>query len=111
MQKNLACLVLFSVTIVTIAFYDSRKAMATEAEGFKSTSLAQGRFREIDVTSTFQGGPEAAGEGSRAITATDKGIVRRVCAEQHLGSWRKHWLAHASRSKLGNRHSRDPDGL
>jgi quercetin dioxygenase-like cupin family protein len=62
MQKSLACLVLFSVTIVTIAFYDSRTAMATEAEGYKSTALALGRFREIDVTSGFQSGRKAAGD-------------------------------------------------
>jgi hypothetical protein len=36
MQKSLACLVLFSVRIVTIAFYDLRMAMATEAEGYKA---------------------------------------------------------------------------
>ena len=53
---------MFSVTIVATALYDSGKALATEAEGYKSTSLAQGRFREIDVTSTFQGGQEAAGD-------------------------------------------------
>jgi quercetin dioxygenase-like cupin family protein len=62
MQKSLACLVLFSATIVTIAFYDSRMAMATEAEGYKSTSLALGRFREIDFTSAFQIGQKAAGD-------------------------------------------------
>jgi len=59
MQKRMACLVLFSVTIVTIAYHDSQKAMATEAEGYKSTSLALGRFREIDVTSAFQSGQKA----------------------------------------------------
>ena len=62
MQKSLACLVLFSVTIATIAFYDLRMAMATEPEGYTSTSLALGRFREIDVTSAFQSGQKAAGD-------------------------------------------------
>jgi hypothetical protein len=62
MQKRLECLVMFSVTIVAAALYDSGKVLATEAEGYKSTSLAQGRFREIDVNSTFQGGQEAAGD-------------------------------------------------
>jgi uncharacterized cupin superfamily protein len=62
MQKSLACLVLFSVTMATIAYNDLRMAMATEAEGYKSTSLALGRFREIDVTSAFQSGHKAAGD-------------------------------------------------
>jgi quercetin dioxygenase-like cupin family protein len=62
MQKSLACSVLFSITIVTIAFYDSRIAMATEAEGYKSNLLALGRFREIDVTSAFQSGQKAVGD-------------------------------------------------
>ena len=62
MQKRLACLVMCSATIVAMALYESGKALATESEGYKSTSLAQGRFREIDVNSTFQGGPEAAGD-------------------------------------------------
>ena len=60
MQKRLACLVMFSVTIVATALYESGKALATESEGFKSTSLAQGRFREIDVTSAFQSGQRAS---------------------------------------------------
>jgi hypothetical protein len=57
MQKRLACLVMFSVTTVATALYDPGKVLATESEGYKSTSLAQGRFRKIEVT----GGPEAAG--------------------------------------------------
>ena len=53
---------MFSVTIVATALYVSGKALATEAEGYKSTSLALGRFREIDVTRTFQGAQKAAGD-------------------------------------------------
>jgi quercetin dioxygenase-like cupin family protein len=75
MQKRLACLVMFSVTIAATALYDSGKALATESEGFKSTSLAQGRFREIDVTRTFQGGPEAAGDKeARQLLQQTKGM-------------------------------------
>jgi quercetin dioxygenase-like cupin family protein len=44
MRKRLVCLVLLSVTIAATALYDSGKALATEAEGYKSTSLALGHF-------------------------------------------------------------------
>jgi quercetin dioxygenase-like cupin family protein len=75
MQKRLECLVMFSVTIVAAALYDSGKVLATEAEGYKSTSLAQGRFREIDVNSTFQGGQEAAGDKeARQVLQQTKGL-------------------------------------
>jgi hypothetical protein len=75
LQKRLACLVMFSITIVATALYDSGKALATESEGFKSTSLAQGRFREIDVTSTFQGGPESASnKETRQLLQQTKGM-------------------------------------
>ena len=53
MEKRLVCLVLLSVTIAATALYDSGKALATEAEGYRSTLLALGHFREMEVTSTF----------------------------------------------------------
>ena len=62
MLKRTVCLVLLSVTSAATAFYDSGRVLATEAEGYKSTSLALGRFREIDVTSAFQSGHKAAGD-------------------------------------------------
>ncbi len=62
MRKRLVCLVLFSVTITAMALNDSGKALATEAEGYKSTLLALGHFREIEVASTFQLGGKAAGD-------------------------------------------------
>jgi quercetin dioxygenase-like cupin family protein len=62
MRRRLAFLLMFSVTTVATEFYDSGKALATDSEGYKSTSLAQGRFREIDVTSVFQSGQRATGD-------------------------------------------------
>jgi quercetin dioxygenase-like cupin family protein len=62
MRKRLAFLLMFSVTTVATALYDSRKGLATESERYKSTSLAQGRFREIDVTRAFQSVQRAAGD-------------------------------------------------
>ena len=62
MKMRLASLAMFSVTIVATALYESGNALATESEGYKSTSLARGRFREIDVTSAFQSGQSVTGE-------------------------------------------------
>jgi quercetin dioxygenase-like cupin family protein len=62
MRKRLVCLVLLSVTIAATALYDSGKASATEAEGYETTSLALGHFREIEVASTFLRGQKAAGD-------------------------------------------------
>jgi quercetin dioxygenase-like cupin family protein len=60
MRNRLVCLVLLSVTIAAMALYDSGKALATEAEGYESTSLALGHFPEIVVTRTFPFGGKAA---------------------------------------------------
>ena len=62
MRKRLVCLALLSVTIAATALYESGKALATEAEGYKSTLLALGHFREIEVTRTFTSGQKAAGD-------------------------------------------------
>ena len=62
MRKRLVCLVLLSVTIAATALHDSGKALATDAEGYKSTSLALGHFREIEVTSTFPRSEKEAGD-------------------------------------------------
>ena len=50
---------MFSFTIVTTAIYESGKAVATKSDGYKSTSLAHGRFHEIDVTSAFKSSQRA----------------------------------------------------
>jgi uncharacterized cupin superfamily protein len=60
MRKRLVSLVLLSITAAATALYDSGKALATDGEGYKSTSLALGRFRETDVTSAFSRSQKAA---------------------------------------------------
>jgi quercetin dioxygenase-like cupin family protein len=60
MRKRLVCLVLLSVTIAATALYDSGTALATGAEGYKSTLLALGHFREMEVASTFPRGEKVA---------------------------------------------------
>jgi hypothetical protein len=57
MQRRLPSLVLFVAAIATTPLYQPRSASATMAEGYKSTSLAMGRFGEIDVSSYFPRGP------------------------------------------------------
>jgi hypothetical protein len=49
MRRRLAWLVLFSAAIVVTALYHARKVLATPSAGFTSTTLALGRFGEIDV--------------------------------------------------------------
>ena len=49
MRKRLKCLVLLSAAIVATA----GSALATSSKGFTSTTLAQGTFAPIDVTSYF----------------------------------------------------------
>jgi quercetin dioxygenase-like cupin family protein len=53
MRMRVVCLVLIGATIATTAFYHPGSALATTAEGYKSTSLAVGRFGEIDVFNFF----------------------------------------------------------
>jgi len=75
MRRRLAFLLVFSVTTVGIEHYDSGKALATESEGYKSISLAQGRFRESDVTSAFQSGQRATGnERALQLLQQTKGL-------------------------------------
>ncbi len=75
MRKRPVCLVMLSVTIAAAALYDSGKALATEAEGYKSTSLALGHFREIEVASSFpRGGQTAGDERARQSQQQAKGL-------------------------------------
>ena len=53
MRNRLTWLVLVSATITITALHHLGRALATTAEGYKSTLLAVGRFGEIDVSSSF----------------------------------------------------------
>jgi hypothetical protein len=53
MQKKLMWVLLFSAAIVVTALYQARPALATPGQGFTSTTLAQGRFGEINVFNQF----------------------------------------------------------
>jgi quercetin dioxygenase-like cupin family protein len=61
MQRRLTWLPLFSSTIVATALYHPGNALATPAEGYKSTVVAVGRFGEIDVSNFFPPGIKLEG--------------------------------------------------
>jgi quercetin dioxygenase-like cupin family protein len=53
MRRKLTWVLLFTAVIVVTALYHARKARATPSQGFVSTTLALGRFAEIDVLNSF----------------------------------------------------------
>lgn len=53
MRRKLLWVGLFSAAIMFTALYHARKAKATTSTGFTSTTLALGRFGDIDVANTF----------------------------------------------------------
>jgi Cupin domain len=61
MRRRLTCLVLLSATIAATALYHPGNALATTAEGYKSTLLAVGRFGEIEVFDSSPHGLKAEG--------------------------------------------------
>ncbi len=58
-RRRLTCLVLASAAIAATALYHHRKALATTAEGYKSTVLAVGRIGDMDVSNSFPHGLKA----------------------------------------------------
>jgi len=53
MRRRFTWVVLFSAAIIVTALYHARKVHATPAQAFTSTTIAQGRFGEIDVFNRF----------------------------------------------------------
>ena len=49
MRRKFTCLILFIAATLVAMLYDSRTVLATPAEGFVGTTIAVGRFGEIDV--------------------------------------------------------------
>jgi quercetin dioxygenase-like cupin family protein len=96
MRKRLVCLVLLSVTIAATALYDSGKALATEAEGYKSTLLGMGRFDEMDVFHSFPHGLKAEGNeqlpppGQEAKGLSDVYVQSNVWAPGGSTGWHSH---------------------
>jgi quercetin dioxygenase-like cupin family protein len=61
MRRRLTCVVLLIAIIADIVLLHPRSALATTPEGYKSTLLAVGRFREMNVFSSFPHLPRAEG--------------------------------------------------
>ena len=59
MRGRRTCLILLGALIAVTALYRPGRVLATPAEGYKSTSLAVGRFGEIDVSSIVPNGQKA----------------------------------------------------
>jgi quercetin dioxygenase-like cupin family protein len=65
LTRGLTWLVLLSAAIAVTALHRPGTALATTAEGYKSTLLALGRFGEIDVFSSLPSG--LSGEGNEQL--------------------------------------------
>jgi hypothetical protein len=61
MRKRRTCLALIGAAIAVTALHHLGRALATTAEGYKTTLLAVGRFGEIDVVSYLPNGVKAGG--------------------------------------------------
>jgi quercetin dioxygenase-like cupin family protein len=62
MRRRRTCLVLVGATIAVTALHHLGRALATTAEGYKTTLLAVGRFDEIElISSSFPHGRNAEG--------------------------------------------------
>ena len=61
MRWRSGCLALLSAAMATTALYHPRNALATKAEGYKSSLLALGRFDEFGVSEPAASGPRAQG--------------------------------------------------
>jgi uncharacterized cupin superfamily protein len=94
MRKRLVCLVLLCLTSAATALYDSGKALATKAEGYKSTSLAVGRFGDVDGLHSFPHGLKAEGSGPPSGQETqglsDVYVQSNVWAPGGSTGWHSH---------------------
>jgi quercetin dioxygenase-like cupin family protein len=89
-------LVLFVAAVAVTAFHHRGWALATTAEGYKSTLLAVGRFGEIDVFSSLATGPKTEGNGQlwqslqKTKGASDVYVQSNVWAPGGSTGWHSH---------------------
>jgi hypothetical protein len=88
MRRKLTWLVLLSAAIVITALYHARNVSATTAGGFTGTTLAQGRFGEIDVFNHLIS-PDALHEGQEGQESQD----RQEGQEGQEGHKRNIWMS------------------
>jgi quercetin dioxygenase-like cupin family protein len=85
---------LLSVASAAMVLYDSGRVLATEAEGYRSTSLAVGRFGDVDVLHSFPRGLGAE-ENSRLTRreterSSDVYVQSNVWAPGGSTGWHSH---------------------
>ena len=93
MRPKLMWVMLLGAAIVAITAQYTKPVQATPAVGFVGTTLAKGRFGEINVFNHLV--PPDFGKSRKkkrrlALVAEDQGTVRRVRAEQRLGPGGQH---------------------
>ena len=113
MRRKLMWVLALSAVIVGAAAYVGN-VLATPLSGFSATTIAVGRFGEIDANNHVFFPDDFLPPGSRkplALAPEDKRALRPVCPEQRLGAGGNHRLAHPPRSQPDHRHRRDCDGL
>ena len=94
MRGRRRCLMLLGPSIAATVFYHPGSALATPAKDHKSTLIAKGRFGKMDISSFFPHGLKTNGNDQLWLSLQEtKGIIRRIRAEQCLGTRRKHRLA------------------
>ena len=89
MRRKLTWVTLLGAAIMVVTAPYTRPVLATPAVGFVGTTLAMGRFGEINVFNHLVPPelPEVTAQERRlALVAENQGTVRRVCARQRLGS-------------------------
>ena len=100
MQRKQTWFAALGAAVVLSAAYYAGNLWATPAKGFSATTLALGRFGDIEVFNHFIQ-PSTLDEDEKRIWLSwqkTKGGVRPVRPEQRLGARRKHWLALAPRA-------------
>ena len=90
------------------------KVQATPSAGFTATTLAVGRFGDINASSHVFFPDDSEGRDAEkplAFLPEDEGALRPLCPEQRLGAGGNHRLAHSPESQPDDRDGRDADGL
>ena len=88
MRKKLLWVVLFGAVIGTTALYHARNAKATASSGFTSTTLALGRFGDIDVANTLV--PAKGRAVQKTKGPSDMYVQRNVWAAGGSTGWHTH---------------------
>ena len=92
MRRKLTWLLLFSTAITVTALYRAKKAGATPSSGFSSSTLALGRFGDIDVVNSLAVGKEGKIwlSEQRSQGLSDLYVVSNTWQPGGSTGWHKH---------------------